>query len=152
MSSGKYASPLQLDLFKSRALLIQIVLVHALAFAALFFIDLPMIVLTGIGVLIIYNAISAIYKHAMRSSRQAIVRVIWEDNGRWYIVRKSGEKVRVKLKGDTFVHPRLTVLNFKVPEKWFSQSVILAGDNVNKDSHRRLRVRLRTDDREELFQ
>jgi len=152
MSSGKYASPLQLDLFKSRGLLIKIIVVHLLAFVALFYMALPLLAWAGVGLLLFYNAIRAIYIHASRTSRQAIIRVIWEDNGRWYIVRKSGEKVRVKLLGDTFIHPRLTILNFKVPDKWFSQSVILAADNVNQESHRRLRVRLRTDKPEELYQ
>lgn len=144
MSSQKYVAPLQLDLFASRSLLVNIAFIHALAFGALFYLELPLEVLVLLGLVIFYNAAHAIYKHAMRSSGQAITRVIWEDSGRWYIVRRNGEKKRVQLLGDTFIHPQLTVLNFRIPNKWFSQSVILASDNVNKDSHRRLRMRLRT--------
>ncbi len=152
MSSGKYAAPLQLDLLSSRFLLILAIVVHGLALAALFFIALPLLVLLGLLLVIVFHALYFITVHALRKARKSVVRVIWEDNGRWYVVRRSGEKVRVQLRGDSFVTPVLTILNFKLPDKWFGQSVILVGDNVNLDTHRRLRARLKMASPQELYE
>lgn len=144
MSSQKFVAPLQLDVLSSRILVFVFFVFHALAIVTLFFLALPLIVLFVLGLLLLYNLLRSIYQHAMCRAKKSIVRIIWEDNGKWYIVRRSGEKVRVEFQGDSFVSPWLTVLNFKVPEKWFSQSVILSSDNVNMEAHRRLRVRLKT--------
>lgn len=151
MSSKKYAAPLQLDVFSSRVLLILVGFSYCAAIAVLFFIDLSVIILVGIGGALLMHGIYVVFRQAIRNNRRSIVRVIWEDTGRWYIVRKNGEKVRVQFRGESFVSPWFTVLNFKVPEKWLSESVILTTDNVNFDAHRRLRVRLKTTP-QELFE
>ena len=149
MSSQKYASPLQLDVYTSRSLLFFVFVIHAIALAALIvFVALPLIAIITLGLVLIINFFRVMRTHALRGSRKAVVRLIWEDNGHWYFVRRSGEKTRVKYKGNSIASPWLTVLNFKVPDKWFSESVILVRDNVNIDSHRKLRVRLQTTPRE----
>lgn len=145
MSSRKFVTPLQIDLFASRSLLYALLLFHLLALGALYFVALPMAVLALLGAMLLLSAFNSIRLHAFRKSRKSVVRLIWEDNGHWYFVRRSGEKTRVKFKGDSFCNPWLTVLNFKVPDKWFSQSVIIAKDNANAELHRRLRSRLKTD-------
>ena len=152
MSYGRYASPLQLDLFKSHILLYYLLAIYALAFVSLFYFALPPLIIAAIGLILFVRGYRTIALHVTRKARQAILRVVWDDNDRWHIVRKNGEKVRVKLVGDTFVHPKLTILNFKVPQKRFLQAVILTRDNINQETHRRLRVRLRTSDPTELFE
>ncbi|MDX1811999.1 MAG: protein YgfX [Gammaproteobacteria bacterium] len=144
MSSRKSVAPLQLDIYGSSFLTFFILVLHALVLGVLFYLAIPVLALIGVAILLVVNAYRAIVLHGSHSSRQAVMRISWEDSGRWYLVRKSGEKIRVQLRGDTFLSPRLTVLNFKVPDRWFKQTVILARDNVNVDAHRRLRVRLRT--------
>ncbi len=142
--SKKYASPLQLELYSSRLLFIALVFSHLLAIVALYFVALPLIALLALAMFALFSAVRAIVLHALRKSANAVVKLVWDDNDCWYIVRRSGIKQQVQLQRDSFVSPWLTVLRFKVPGQWLSQAVILLGDNSHIDSHRRLRVRLKT--------
>ena len=144
MSSKKYAAPLQLEIRRSKSLLYFLCLLHVIAIGVIFFLVMSIEIILLLTLFILYSAYYSITRYALLSAPDAVVTVIWDHNDKWKIrTRRSREQV-VKLMWDSFTHPNLTVLNFKRQGQFFSQSVILLADNVNKEDFRRLRVRLKT--------
>jgi len=81
--------------------------------------------------------------HAIHASSKSVNKIVWDANDEWLLFFKDGSSTAVTLLGDSYIHPRLTVLRFKESEKFLSRSVVLIKDNIHVDVFRRLRVRLK---------
>lgn len=68
--------------------------------------------------------------------------VVLDAEGCWWLERPNGVRIAVKLCDDTFVHPRLVVLNVQELNKRGGVNLILWAGQCGGREFRRLRVRL----------
>ncbi|HKK06433.1 MAG TPA: protein YgfX [Gammaproteobacteria bacterium] len=143
MSSTRYAAPLNLELRPSRRMAVGLMLVHCVALAAL---CLPMLVPVALRFLlaavILWHLIRVLSRHAWLTDSNAVVRLIWGEDGLWTLVNRDGSARTATLLGDSYVSLPLIVLRLSCLDGG-TRAVALVGDMVDGDSLRRLRVRLR---------
>ncbi len=73
---------------------------------------------------------------------RAITTAILRTDDSWLVSFGGQELVKAELLAGCLVQPWLTVLQFRIPDRR-RRSLILLQDNVDKDTFRRLRVRLK---------
>ncbi len=73
--------------------------------------------------------------------RRALVRLVWQADGQWLVVDSAGRKDEAELLGNSCVHSRMMVLNFRLKSGGRRTRVVL-GDELGADPLRRLRARL----------
>ncbi len=143
MSSKKYASPLHLEIKPSRFLFYFLIALHLFAFILLWFLPLFIAWQVLISIFIIVGGIYSVKSYATKQLPSSVVGLVWDADEQWFIQTQEGKTQPVILNGNSYVHPKFTLLNFKQENKWFSKAVILLWDNVDENSFRRLRVRLK---------
>lgn len=74
---------------------------------------------------------------------RALVRMVWHPDNHWTVYNAGGHHADVELMRGSYVHPRLLVLNFRLPSGK-RRTRILLGDELSPDLLRRLRARLST--------
>jgi hypothetical protein len=72
---------------------------------------------------------------------RALARLTWQADGSWRVHDAAGRQAEAELLGDSLVHERLLVLNFRLKDGG-RRSRALLGDETDEDSLRRLRARL----------
>lgn len=90
-------------------------------------------------------AASAAYlhlRHAGLTHDRAVVHLTWTRHGDWRLTTADGTEHDADLQGDSYIHPWLVILNFRLAKG--RTSVVLFPDSLHEDDFRRLRVRLRT--------
>lgn len=153
MSHKKYASPLRLPLETSRILMIIAVFLHAGAIAFIAVSVMPvwvkvlLIVVTvgSFGIVLASNYRPSIIGR-LNHYYSPVDYVVWNDNDEWVLVSSSVQEQRGVLMSSTFVHPYLTVVNLKLQEvPWYARvrSFVFVPDNIDAETFRHLRVRLR---------
>lgn len=95
-----------------------------------------------LGLLVVMSGGRAFARHAFLTHPRAVVRLIWPAYGPWLLVRRDGTKDKAALRGDSYVHPGMVVLNFDLRPTGRT-SVVLLPDSLDAEALRRLRVRLR---------
>ena len=135
MSHGEFASPLVLEPRRSRYLLIYLLFVHALALlVALLPVNLPMLLRFAIGAAVIISFVWQI-------NRVPLQYMIWEADGDWQLYEGDGSTIIARLRPDSYVSPILVVLRFDLLVGR-SRTVVILPDMLDRQSFRRLRVRL----------
>lgn len=135
MSHGVFASPLVLEPHRSRYLLIYLLLVHALALLVLVGpIELP-------AWLRFVMAAAVISSFLWQVSRLPPRRLMWETDDDWQLLFQDGSEQNGELRPDSYVSPLLVVLRFRLPAGG-TRSVLILPDMLDRQSFRRLRVRL----------
>lgn len=135
MSHGAFASPLVLEPRRSRYLLIYLLLVHALALLVVVLpLNLPVLLRFGIAAAVLISFVWQV-------SRVSLRYLIWETDGDWQLQEAGGKKIIVRLCPATYVSPILVVLRFQL-QSGGTRSVVLLPDMLDRQSFRRLRVRL----------
>jgi len=149
VSSKKYASPLRLDVRPSRFLSFLLLVLHLAAIGLFIFLAFELVI-TALGiVLMLVSAYFTIQKYGRQQSASAVVGVIWDADDVWQLEMQNGRRSTVTLLPDSYVHPSISILRFNYVSDQqsvrgsLSATVILLKDNVNADSFRRLRVRLK---------
>lgn len=74
--------------------------------------------------------------------RRALTRLTWHAAGGWTLHDASGAQFEAELLGSSLVHDALLVLNFRLKDGG-RRSRALLGDEIDAESLRRLRARLR---------
>lgn len=95
-------------------------------------------------ILVSWQTWRAISQHALRIAKQAISQCALDEAGRWHLTSLSGQEYVGQLLGDSLISPTLTILNFKVPHRYFPLVLIILPDAIETNAFRRLRVYLRT--------
>ena len=80
-------------------------------------------------------------EHCWHLDRAITTAVLRRDDS-WLVSFDGQELVKAELSTGCLVQPRLTVLQFRIPDRR-RRSLILLQDNMDKDAFRRLRVRLK---------
>lgn len=79
---------------------------------------------------------------AFGHGRRALTRLTWHAEGAWTLHDASGASFDAELLGSSLVHDALLVLNFRLKQGG-RRSRVLLGDEIDDESLRRLRARLR---------
>lgn len=149
MSSAKYAAPLLLELGPSRNLTGFLLAIYVAGYAALWTLPLPWFLPLLAGAPLYLNMRSTFKRYGTRNHPMAIRSVLWDAKGDWHLTRVDKSIVKAELMGDSFVHPALTVLNFRVVGNRRSESAVIVSDMIAANAFRQLRVRIKLGARNE---
>lgn len=141
MSLNKYAAPLALEIAPSPRFALALACAHGGAAAVAMLLPLPYEWLWVVTVFILVHGAYAIWRHALLRSASSVVRVLWDTQDQWMLTRRDGVAFSAQLLPGSYLHPRLTVLNFKVA-RWRRASVVIVPSRVAVEGFRQLRVRL----------
>lgn len=120
-----------------------LILIHLLAAAALALWIPQWWMLVPTAALLLSSLGYHWFRHARLQGRALIVRAVWQTQGDWRVFQNAGdEPVKAELLADSFVHPLLIILNFRLPGPGGRQSLLVCRDSIDADSFRRLRARL----------
>lgn len=147
MSSKKYAAPLSLDLGPSRSLSWLLFSLHGAGYIALWSLPLPWFIPLFGSIPMYFSLRNALGCHARRSAPTALRSVGWSANGDWRLTRTDGSSATAELLGDSFVHPVLTVLNFRIVGTRRRESAVIMRDTLAPEPFRQLRVRIKLEAR-----
>ena len=143
MSSKKYAAPLRLEITASKIITSLLLFLHSVSLGLLFLLPLSLWLASVVSVLIVISGIYTIAGYGLKKSSSSIVGLLWDNNDEWFVTKKDEKVMPVSFLPNSFIHPWITILNFKQSGKLFSESIILVSDNVSREDFRRLRVRLK---------
>jgi toxin CptA len=153
LSHKKYASPLRLELKVSRTLLAIVVAVHlgAIAMLAISVMSLAVKLLLLSVILGSFFLSVSIHRNALmpaffRKLFPDIKCIVWDNNDQWILMTEAGGELRGQLLTSSFVHPQFTAVNLKLAGMpWYKRyrSFVFMQDNLDAETFRRLRVRLR---------
>lgn len=143
MSLSGYAPTLLLERRPSPRLALALVLFHCGAWGILWAVPLALWIKLALAATVGLSLVRSLREHALVLGQRAVTRMIWEPSGTW-LLERNGRLEPARLLRGSFVHPRLAVLDF-VLEPRRTCSVALPQDGVDRESFRRLRVRLALD-------
>ncbi len=134
------ASPLRIPIIHSTSITRLVYGGHVLA-SLILIIVFP---LSNYSVLAVFGVcVSFIVQHLSRTDLASRVEaILLRSNGQWSIITRQGEIEAARTVGRTFVSPWLVILFLK-PAGQTANHILLSRDNTNRDTFRRLRVRLR---------
>jgi len=141
MSSNTYAAPLALEISPSVPFALVLAGAHGGAVAVLVMLPLPEELIAVLTVLVAVHAVYAIRRHALLRAAKSVVRVLWDAQDEWRLTRRDGSTFYARLLPGSYLHPLLTVLNFKV-SNWHRTSVVILSTRVDAEGFRQLRVRM----------
>ena len=141
MSSNTYAAPLTLEIAASVPLAIALACAHGGTLVVLAMLPLPEWIIAVLTVLVVVHAVYSIRRHALLRDAKSVVRVMWNAENDWILTRRNGTAFSVKLLPGSYLHPTLTILNFKV-SPWRRVSVVILPRRVDAEAFRKLRVRM----------
>lgn len=141
MSSGSFASTLDLRLTRSHRAHRLLFLLHLAPLGLLVFAMQP-----GLPMLLMAAGFGASWWWLRRHpvfgfGPRALDRLVWQPASGWHIHDASGRHAAARLLADSYVHTRLIVLNFRM-ENGRRRSRAILGDELPEDALRRLRARL----------
>lgn len=157
MSSPGYASPLAINLNSSRLLLAAVLFVHGGAAMLLvvldFFLSIKLLLILGAAtsVLVVSYYLGWVFagNSWLRTLGQRwprFDRAIWDNDDRWQLIDDRQNIHDATLLATTVVHPKLVIVNLRLPDMpWYCRyrSLIFLPDNIDPETFRRLRIRLR---------
>lgn len=121
----------------SKWLFFALLVLHMLAFAALFCTNFTLILKLLAGLLLWWSGYYQCWLRALQRSPKAIVKCT-ATKDKWRLVDRSGREYEVKLTGESLVTTVLIILNFGARHP----VLMLFPDSLDSDSLRRLRVLL----------
>ena len=136
-----FTTPLRLDIKGSLAIVLLIVgPLLLIAGTVVVFTPWPWYLLCLPIVLLVASATYFLLLHYKQSLKKSVLEVNQDAEKQWAVLA-DGKWHLVDLLPNSFISPWLIVLNFKGGSGRYS--VILPADSLDKDTHRRLRVRVR---------
>ena len=137
-----FTMPIRIYYRPPGSLMLFLSIVHAISILCLLPLALPDWVKCLLALIILYSYHG--YTLDYLRARGKRLELILQPDNEWRLVdlsRPDQQRVRVTLIPGAFVHPRLVVLNMQGPAGRFA--LLLTPQNVDADTFRRLRVRLR---------
>lgn len=141
MSSPKYAVPLYLKRYPSPTLAVYLASIHGGVLMLLPWLALPWELVVGLSIAIFTSFYFTLRNHVLLSSPKAIIQILWDDQGVWFLRQRDGIEYVGKLLSGCFVGSRVVVLSFS-RGFWRRIGIVLLPDNLDPEVLRRLRVRL----------
>lgn len=83
-------------------------------------------------------------QHIKRNFAHSIVALNMDSDGEWSCDLCNGQRYDAVLHWNSIAYPQFMILNYKLPQFWFTRSVILSPDVISKELLRQMRVMFRT--------
>jgi len=125
----------------SRILMVAFLMAHGVTLTVVWFLPFSWLIKVLIAVAIAFYGVQSYRQHVLLVG-DSITEVLARADGRWEVATRHHGCCPGELAHDSLVLPWLTVLNFKLSDGR-RRSVTIMPDNVETESFRRLRVRLR---------
>ena len=142
MSEHRERPPLRVRHESSRLLAAFLLVTHGVGLAVVFVIPLDWYLCAGLSAMVLAGLVYAMAVQVLFIAPRAVREATWSSDGTWTLTLVSGKQVEARLLPSTLVTPRLIVLNFRYG-RWRFRAMVLPSDALNPDLARRLRVRLR---------
>ena len=126
----------------SRMVFMVLAAAHILAFAGILLAEVSLWVKFFLAVLVASGLYKSCRDYSGQGGSDAKTELVLDARDSWYLINDKQDTVELTLRPAVFVHPVLIVLRF-VDTQRKRHVFILTPDNLDKDSLRRLRVRLR---------
>jgi hypothetical protein len=141
MSSSRFAAPLVLEIRPSWWIAAALAAVHALSGVTAMLLPLPGWARAVLIVAIVVSAVKTLRAHAWLLDDRAIVSLRWDVDDAWTLTTRAGDAIAATLLPGSYLHPLLTVLNFRAADRRRA-SVVIIPARVDAERFRQLRVRL----------
>jgi toxin CptA len=136
---GKGATKITIRPGFSRQLAIYLLLLHGLALGLM--ILLPWAYGIPLTILIVCSLFYYRRRYLSPQGGPAVTAMEWKGEREWILHNELGETETVSLSPNSYIHPRLLILNFR-SAAGKRRSLCLTTDRVDRDQLRRLRTRL----------
>ena len=142
MSHAAYASPLVLEPGVSRYLLFYLIVIHALALVVLVApLNLPVLVRLVLALMIVISFLWYWRRTRLRNPAR-IVRLVWEADDDWTLWCNDSTEHVGQLRPESYESIWLVILRLQL-EQGGRRTIVILPDMLDRQSFRRLRVRLR---------
>jgi len=153
MSSPKYASPLRFNIIPSRILLSILCVLHAGAAVLLVPLALSVSLKISLALVITASLFVCLFQAgwikagiSLTKRFPPIVEAIWDDSDQWLLIDKWKKIHHAQLLPTSYVYTHLVLINLRMQDQaWYGRhrTIILLKDNTDRETFRRLRIRLR---------
>ena len=143
MATDRGLAPLRIELVASTQFACMLSVGHCAAFviAAAMSPDAPWF--AAVCAAVFLSWVWTLRRYALLRDRRSFVALELNDETDCSVQMRSGSWVRGQVKASTYALPWLIVLHLAVAGRLFGLRVVLFPDSMARDTHRRLRVRLR---------
>ena len=143
MATERGLTPLRIELVASKRFACMLSIGHGAAFtiAAAMSLDRPWFM--AVCALVVLNWVWTLRRCALLRDRRSFVALELKGETDCSVQMRDGRWVRGQVKASTYALPWLIVLHLAVAGRMFGLRVVLFPDSMGRDTHRRLRVRLR---------
>jgi len=142
--------PLRLTPRYSKQLAGYLLTTHVIALLTVIAVVRPWWLATGLAAAILFSLIHSYRRHLQYRGSNTIRSAEISGQNEWLIQQTDGVEVAAQLQPNSYIHPKLSVLNF-CNEHGRRQSLILLPDGIDATSFRRLRVRLKMQQQTEKY-
>ena len=134
---------MRIELCASRqlALLLSVGHLGALAVGATLALSTPGFALVCVGVVLSWYR--SLERHALLRSPRSFVALAFEGEHTCALKMRNGRWIQGKITDSSYALPWLIILRVSIERRTFGARVVLCGDSMSQQSHRRLRMRLR---------
>ena len=139
----KIEPPLRLTPYYSVRLAAYLFTIHAVALLVVFTLVSPWWLVVGLSTAILFSLLRSNRRYLQYRGYRVIRSAEINGQDEWRLQQTNGDEVRAELQSSSYIHPKLSVLNFR-SEQGKRYSLILLPDGIDAESFRRLRVRLKT--------
>ena len=141
MQQGAFDLPIRIKLLPSRWLAVTLAISHGGALIILLNVNLGLWIKLLLFVAVVLSFLHSFHVYIWQKSSYSIIELILNDRDEWLLIRRNGQVMEPTLRSEAFVHPMLVVLPFR--QGYHFATIVLTPDTVDKETLRRLRVRLR---------
>ncbi|HEC30130.1 MAG TPA: hypothetical protein ENI65_11150 [Gammaproteobacteria bacterium] len=142
MSSKKYGRPLHLEPRSSQYFAMALFVLHGMALVVATNLTIPGWMSIVLSVVVLANFYTTFNIHILGRGPNAILSMVWDNDGEWKVINGQGEELEVSLLPSSYVHQYLVVLNFLI-NKGGRRTAILLRDSLDPKTFRELLVRMR---------
>jgi hypothetical protein len=139
---ASFAGPLGLEPRPSRRLAGLIAGVHVLGLGALALTSAPVGIKGILAAGILWSLIAGLRGHVLRRGRRAIRRAVWLPDGRWIVHDSPNRAQQASLAPGFVALPAVVLVRLVLPGGG-RRTLLLLSDSLDRQTLRRLRVRLR---------
>ncbi len=136
--------PLIIEPKFSKLLFFILVVIHVGALVCVWSLAFSIWIKFVLLLIIVILFVCVLRRHCFRISKNSIKLMEQHIDDSWGLYRVGGGITQANLSSNSLVTRYLIILNYKVPGKWFSVSVLLFPDSESSDNLRRLRASLIT--------
>jgi toxin CptA len=115
---------------------------HGAALAVIGLLQAPIWVHAALSAVVLVNFYTSFTTHVLGWGKLAILSLVWGGDGEWTLLSAKGNKSVAKLLPSSYVHPRMIILNFRIPETG-RRTQLLMQDSLDTNTYRRLLARMR---------